>query len=32
MVGEISWRHGAFTDDGALGDNQSDSAGLGGIR
>ena len=32
MIGEISWRHGAFAYDGALGDNQSDGAGLGRIR
>ena len=32
VVGEISWRYGAFTNDSALGQNQSDSAGFGGIR
>ena len=31
-VGEMPWRHGVLTDDGALGDDQSDGTGLGGFR
>ena len=32
VIGEISRRYGTFTDDGALGENQPDSAGLRRIR